>query len=155
MALASPLGWTPAPDGSGIAPTFPIGVSAVMALFSLIGGPTAVFFVAPIMGLITLLLVYRLAREWFDAETALFAAALVAWNPLFITYAKQPMSDMAATMWIMLALLLAVRSSNASAFARDLAAGAAVVTRPALLVAAARDSARRASRRVARRASWR
>ena len=34
MALASPLGWTPSPDGSGIAPTFPIGVSSVMALFS-------------------------------------------------------------------------------------------------------------------------
>ena len=26
LAIASPLGWTPAPDGSGIAPTFPIGV---------------------------------------------------------------------------------------------------------------------------------
>ena len=74
MALVSPLGWTPSPDGIGIAPTFPIGVSAVMALFSLIGGPSAVFFVAPVMGAITLLLVYRLARAWFDAETALFAS---------------------------------------------------------------------------------
>ena len=137
MALVSPLGWTPSPDGIGIAPTFPIGVSAVMALFSLIGGPSAVFFVAPVMGAITLLLVYRLARAWFDAETALFASAMVAWNPLFITYAKQPMSDMAATMWVTLALLLAVRSSNASAFWAGLAAGAAVITRPALLLAAA------------------
>ena len=149
MALASPLGWTPSPDGIGIAPTFPIGVSSVMALFSLIGGRIAVFFVAPVMGAITLVLVYRLAREWFDAETALFATALVAWNPLFITYAKQPMSDMPATMWVTLALLLAVRSSSASAFCAGLAAGAAVITRPALLVAAADDSARRASRRLA------
>ena len=108
-----------------------------MALFTLIGGTSAVFFVAPVTGLITLWLVYRLAREWFDAETALFATAMVAWNPLFITYAKQPMSDMPATMWVMLALWLAVRSSSGSAFGAGLAAGAAVITRPALLVAAA------------------
>ena len=137
MALASPLGWTPSPDGSGIAPTFPIGVSAVMALFTAIGGAGAVFFVAPAMGLITLVLVYRLARDWYDAETGLFAAALVAWNPLFITYAKQPMSDVPAAMWVMLALFLAMRSNTLTAFAAGLAAGAAVITRPALLVAAA------------------
>jgi 4-amino-4-deoxy-L-arabinose transferase-like glycosyltransferase len=137
MALASPLGWTPSPDATGIVPTFPIGVSSVMALVSLIGGPSSVFLVAPATGLLTLMLVYRLAREWCDAETAMFASALVAWNPLVITYAKQPMSDMPATMWVTLALLLAIRSTNATAFFAGLAAGAAVITRPALLVAAA------------------
>jgi len=137
LAIASPLGWAPAPDGSGIVPTYPIGVSTLMALFSTIGGASAVFFVAPVTAAITLFLVYQLAREWFDAETALFAAAIVAWNPVFITYAKQPMSDMAATMWVALALVLAIRSSSASAFGAGLAAGAAVITRPALLVAAA------------------
>jgi hypothetical protein len=137
MTLAAPLGWTPSPDGAGIAPTFPIGVSAVMALFSMIAGPSAVFLVTPVMGVITLNLVYRLAGEWFDAQTALFATALVAWNPLVIAYAKQPMSDIAATMWIVLALWLAVRSRSTSAFVAGLAAGAAVITRPALLVAAA------------------
>ena len=137
IELASPLGWTPSPDGHGIAPAFPIGVSAVMALFTLIGGPSAVFFVAPLTGVITLWLVHRLAREWVDHETALFATAMVAWNPLFVTYAKQPMSDVPATMWIVLALLLAVQRSNTSALFAGLAAGAAVITRPALLVAAA------------------
>ncbi|MBY0494796.1 MAG: glycosyltransferase family 39 protein [Cyanobacteria bacterium] len=137
LAIASPLGWTPAPGGSGIAPTFPIGASMVMAVFTWIGGSSAVFFVAPVCGAITLWLVYRLAREWVDPETSLFAAAMVAWNPLFITYAKQPMSDVPATMWIVLALLLAVQRSNASAFFAGLAAGMAVITRPALLIAAA------------------
>lgn len=137
MALASPLGWTPSPDAEGIAPTFPIGVSMVMALFSLVAGQSAVFFVAPVMGVITLLLVYRLAREWFDEPTSLFATALVAWNPLMIAYAKQPMSDVPAAMWITLALWLAVRSGHASALLSGLAAGAAVMTRPALLIAAA------------------
>jgi hypothetical protein len=137
LAIASPLGWAPAPDASGIVPTYPIGVSTLMAVFSMIGGSSAVFLVSPIAAAITLFLVYRLTREWFDAETALFAAAIVAWNPLFITYAKQPMSDMAATMWVVLALVLAIRSPSASAFAAGLAAGASVITRPALLVAAA------------------
>ena len=137
VAVAAPLGWMPAPDAAGISPTFPIGVSAIMALVTLIGGPNAVFFVAPIMGVITLALVYRLATEWYDADTALLATALVAWNPLFIAYAKQPMSDVPATMWIALALFLAFRSTPMTAFGAGLAAGAAVITRPALVVAAA------------------
>ena len=137
MAAASPLGWTPSPDHTGISPTFPVGVSAVMALFTLIGGSSAVFFVAPIAGVIALVLVYRLTCEWYDAPTALLATALVAWNPLFITYAKQPMSDVPATMWMVLALFLAVRSTTVTAFAAGLAAGAAVITRPALLIAGA------------------
>ena len=70
LAIASPLGWAPAPDGSGIAPTFP-RPAVVMALFTLVGGPNAMFFVAPVMGLVTLWLVYRLARAWLDAESAL------------------------------------------------------------------------------------
>lgn len=137
LALASPLGWTPAPDGSGIAPAFPIGVSLVMALATMIGGSGAVFFVSPLCGAITLWLVYRLAREWVDPETSLLASAMVAWNPLFITYAKQPMSDVPATMWIVLALWLAMQRSSAAVFFAGLAAGAAVITRPALLIAAA------------------
>jgi 4-amino-4-deoxy-L-arabinose transferase-like glycosyltransferase len=89
------------------------------------------------MAALTLALVYRLARQWYDAHTALFATAIVAWNPLFIAYAKQPMSDVPATMWIALSLLLAVRSTPLTAFGAGLAAGAAVITRPALLFAGA------------------
>jgi hypothetical protein len=136
VAIASPLGWAPAPDGAGIVPTYPLGLPMLMALFTAVAGPQAVFFVAPMTAALTLLLVNRLARAWYDADTALFATALVAWNPLLITYAKQPMSDVPATMWIVLALTLAVRSSSKSGFGAGLAAGAAVITRPALLIAA-------------------
>jgi hypothetical protein len=137
VAIASPLGWAPAPDGAGIVPTYPLGLPMLMALFRAVAGPQAVFFVAPLTAALTLWLVNRLARAWYDADTALFATALVAWNPLLITYAKQPMSDVPAAMWIVLALTLAVRSSSKSAFGAGLAAGAAVITRPALLIAAA------------------
>lgn len=137
LAIASPLGWTPAPDGSGIAPTFPIGTSMLMAAFSSIGGSQAVFFVAPVLALLTLVLVYRAAREWFDDEVALLAVAILAWNPVFLTYAKQPMSDVPATMFVTLAVVLACQRNAASAFGAGLAAGAAIITRPALLIAAA------------------
>ena len=136
MAMASPLGWVPSPDGAGIVPSYPLGLPVLMALVSAVAGPDAVFFVAPVTAAITLLLVHRLARAWFDEDTALLATALVAWNPLLITYAKQPMSDVPATMWIVLAMSLAIRSSSLSAAGAGLAAGAAVITRPALLLAA-------------------
>lgn len=137
LAIASPLGWAPVPDGSGIAPTYPIGVSSVMALFSIIGGSGGIYFVAPVMGLITLFCAYRVAREWYDADTALLATALIAWNPLIITYSKQPMSDIAATMWLTLALWMAVKASTSSAFVAGLAGGLAIITRPALLIGGA------------------
>ena len=137
LAIASPLGWAPAPNGFGIAPTFPIGTSSLMALFSLIFGQHAVFFVAPVMALLTLALVYRAARDWFDDDIALLAVAILAWNPVFLTYAKQPMSDVPATAWVTLAIVLAFQRGPLSAFGAGLAAGAAIITRPALLIAAA------------------
>lgn len=134
LAIASPLGWAPAPGEAGIAPAYPLGLPIVMALFGALGGSNAVFFVSPIAAAIVLLLVYRLARQWYDGSVALLAVALVAWNPVFIAYAKQPMSDMVATMWVMLALWLATLTSGASGLLAGLAAGSAIMTRPALLL---------------------
>jgi len=137
LALASPLGWAPAPDGSGIVPAYPLGWPFVMAAFSAIAGSQAVFFVAPLLAIVTLVLVYRLTREWFDEDVALLSVAIVAWNPVFVAYAKQPMSDVPATFWLTLATWLAFRAGTASGFVAGVAAGVAVITRPALLVAAA------------------
>jgi hypothetical protein len=136
MAIASPLGWAPSPDGAAIVPAYPLGLPVLMALFTAVGGNGAVFLVAPFAAAITLWLVHRLTGAWYDADTALLATALVAWNPLFITYAKQPMSDVPATMWVALAAMLAVRATSGTALGAGLAAGAAVITRPALLPAA-------------------
>jgi hypothetical protein len=132
LAIASPLGWAPAANAVGIVPTYPLGLPIVMAVFGAIA-PFAVFLVSPILALLTLVVVFRLAREWFDEEVAFVATMLVAWNPVFITYAKQPMSDVPASAWMMLAIGLA----SITPFAAGLAAGAAVMTRPALLIAAA------------------
>lgn len=137
LVVASPLGWAPAPDGSGIVPTYPLGVSFLMAAFARLGGSGAVFLVSPAMALMTLVFVYRAARDWFDRDVALLATAVLAWNPIFLSYAKQPMSDATATAWIALAIVFAFRSSTGSAVIAGLTAGAAVITRPALLIASA------------------
>ena len=144
LALASPLGWAPSGNGAGISPTYPLGLPALMALVSIVTRANVIFYVSPAMSLLTLWLVFRLARRWGDEQTALLATALVAWNPVFLTYAKQPMSDAAATAWLTLAVILAVddphlipaHSIRRSALA-GVAAGAAFLTRPALLAAVA------------------
>ena len=136
LGIASPLGWAPAASGAGVVPTYPLGLPIVMALAGAIA-PFAVFLVSPILALLTLVIVFRLAREWFDEEVAFVSTMLVAWNPVFITYAKQPMSDVPASAWMMLAIGLAFRPTPASAVGAGLAAGMAVMTRPALLLAAA------------------
>jgi hypothetical protein len=136
MVIASPLGWAPSPDGSSIVPAYPLGLPVVMAMFSAVAGSNAVFAVAPVLALLTLFFMHRLTKAWYDADTALLAAALLAWNPLFIAYAKQPMSDVAATMWIVVSMWLAVKSTSSSAVIAGIAAAAAVFTRPALLPAA-------------------
>ena len=137
LRLVAPLGWVPAADGTGIVPAYPLGLPMVMASFSAIAGQDAVFFVAPVLALLTLVLVYRVTREWFDREIALMAVAIVAWNPVFLTYAKQPMSDVPAAFWVLLSVVLALQADRLSAFGAGLAAGAAVMTRPVLLAAAA------------------
>ena len=144
LALASPLGWAPSSGGAGISPTYPLGLPALMAIFSTIAGSNAIFYVSPAMSLLTLWLVFRLARRWGDEQMALVATALVAWNPVFLTYAKQPMSDAAATAFLMLAVYLTVddpqrssTSANRRALLAGVAAGAAFLTRPALIVAVA------------------
>jgi hypothetical protein len=141
LALSSPLGWAPAAGGGGISPTYPLGLPALMAIFT-IAGSNALYYVSPAMSVLTLWLVFRLARNWSDERTALLATALVAWNPVFLTYAKQPMSDMAATAWLMLAFYLIRHPREGGASTRrsalaGVAAGAAFLTRPALLFAVA------------------
>jgi hypothetical protein len=143
LALASPLGWAPAADASGSVPTYPLGLPFVMALFTVVGGANAVFFVAPVLALATLLVVHRFARDTFDRDSALMAVALVACNPVFVAYAKQPMSDVPATLWVSLATLMSLGTSRSSSVLAGLAAGAAVITRPALVIASAMIAVRR------------
>lgn len=148
LALLAPLGWAPAAADNGIVPAYPLGLPAVMAVASAVGAP-AIHLVSPAMGMLTLWLVFAVARRGVDQQTALLATALVAWNPVFLAYAKQPLSDVPASAWMMVALFFALppgarreernaaRRQTVTAGLAGAAAGAALLTRPALIVAAA------------------
>jgi hypothetical protein len=134
LAVGAPVGYVPSFSTDGIVPVYPVGLPALMAVATLVAGPEGVFHVAPLMGVIGLLLVYAIARVWFDPLTSCLAVAWVAWNPVYIAYARQPMSDVPATAWALAAIWLVVRNP-AWPLAAGLAAGLAFLTRPALVAA--------------------
>ena len=132
---ATPLGWVPALAGPESVPRYPLGLPLVMALFREIGGAGAVFYVSPVLASATLVLIYFIVRRAGGVLDAALATALVAVHPVFFTYALQPMSDVPATFWIVLAVFLLTRE-RAWPVAAGVAAGMAMLTRPVLGLAA-------------------
>ena len=146
LRAAIPLGHVPAIEGFSSVPRFPIGLPIVMALFSILH-PTGPFFVPLLMGDVTLALAYLLGRMTSDRLTGLFAAALVAVDPVFAVSAVHPMSDVPAACWLVAAIWAAdteiqarpERSRGAGSHVwsvtSGMCAGMAVLTRPVLLPA--------------------
>ena len=130
---AAPLGYVPGVDGKTSVPRFPLGFPAVMAPFT-IAGPAGPFFVPLVMAFITIALAYLLGREPGFPVSGLFAASLVAADPLVAAYAMQPMSDVPATCWQLAALWIRLERP-ARPIAAGACAGMALLTRPALLPA--------------------
>ena len=62
-----------------------------------------------ISGLTVILLAYQLARRLFDTRVALLTAALLAIDPIHIRYSQIIRTDMQSTIFILLALLAAMR----------------------------------------------
>jgi hypothetical protein len=139
LKAATPLGHVPASDGHSSVPRFPLGLPLVMALFAKFH-PEAPYFVPLVMGYAAIVLVYLIVREATDRTTGLFAAALVAVDPVFAVSAVYPMSDVPAACWL-LAAIWTSRSHRVDALpwsvASGICAGMAVLTRPVLLPAVA------------------
>jgi hypothetical protein len=148
---AAPLGHVPSIDGRSSVPRFPIGLPAVMALFTVFGA-TGPFYVPLVMAYVAIALVYLLASEPGIPASGLFAAVLVAVDPLMVHYATQPMSDVPAACWLIAAVWLTLERSEHTgelargraevarrrarwAIAAGICAGMAMLTRPALLPA--------------------
>jgi hypothetical protein len=138
LAVLTPLGYVPRPGLASIVPLYPLGFPAVIAATSLfLPMDLAPYVVAPSMAALVLVLVHRLARQWTgDGTTAWLATCLAAWDPLVITYAKQPMSDIPAAAWLLLAVWCVVKPAPLPLLA-GLAAGASFLTRPGGLGAVA------------------
>jgi Dolichyl-phosphate-mannose-protein mannosyltransferase len=135
-SAVAPLGYVAGPGGQTQVPRFPLGLPAVMAVFTIFGanGP---FFVPLVMAYVTVALAFLLGSEPGVAASGLFAAAIVAVDPLLVDYAIQPMSDVPATCWLLAAVWLHIGASRKTRpLLAGLCAGMAFFTRPALLVAA-------------------
>jgi hypothetical protein len=128
LAVLTPLGYVPRLADASIVPLYPLGFPALAA----VGLPLelAPYVVAPLMAVVVLVLVHRIAHHWTGSRTAAWlATSLTAWNPLVMTYATQPMSDIPATGWLLTAVWLLVRDTPRPLLA-GLAAGVSFLTRP-------------------------
>jgi 4-amino-4-deoxy-L-arabinose transferase-like glycosyltransferase len=118
-------------------------------------------------GVLSVYVIYRLGREAFSRRVGLLAAVILAVEPLHVKYSHAAVTDVAATAFALLALLLLLRSAQDRGrrwlIAGAAAAGLAMSTKynlgllvvPVTLTAflAAREAARRAGR-VDRAAPW-
>jgi hypothetical protein len=131
-----PLGFTPGPRPGTMSPEYPPGLPLHMALAGLLGGwSRAPFFVSPIAALACLVLIYLLGRELrLPPALALAGSALLGFAPVFVFQAVQPMSDVVATAWALMAVFAAYRSRARTSALWAAAAGAAfgmgVLVRP-------------------------
>jgi 4-amino-4-deoxy-L-arabinose transferase-like glycosyltransferase len=78
-------------------------------------GPTETAFRIPaaLAGLLTLLLVYRLARDLVSADAGLIAALTLATTFRFILYARQSLTDVPVTFFVTLSIWLFLRAHDA------------------------------------------
>jgi len=129
----SPPGWRPAPVRGFIVPVYPSGLPMLMAAVQRIGGRRASYYVVPVLGALTVWLTALLGRRFHTPLTAAISALLVASSPVFLYQIVQPVSDVPAAFWWLLALTLAFHRTRAASFAAGLAASMAVLTRPNLV----------------------
>ncbi len=112
MGAATPLGYTPSVRvENATAPIYALGLPAIMATATLVAGKQGPFLVAPVMGLLLMLAV--LIAAWTlcrDRLVALTAMTLTAVHPVVFTYSIQPMSDVPAAAFFVLALATLLKS---------------------------------------------
>ena len=130
----APVGHVPSPTVRGaIVPVCPAGLSLVMASFHVVGGRNAIFLVVPLFGALLVGATY-VAGARYGARVGVAAAALAACSPAFLYQLVQPMSDVpAAALW-MLAVASATGTRRRGPLVAGIAAGAAVLMRPNLVV---------------------
>lgn len=134
-----PLGFFPGPAGTMV-PTYAPGLPILMVLFASVGGWAAgPFLIPPLAALGCLFLLHALAREiGLSSGWAILAPLLLAPAAVFITYAMQPMSDVVATFWVLLAIGSGFRSRRDVrwAYLAGAALAVAVAVRPTNALAA-------------------
>lgn len=129
--LTYPLGYRPF-GSQGLVPTYPFGYPLLMAIALRIFGLAGAFWVAPVLGMGAVLATYLTGRQLLGRVGGVFAALLVAILPNFVWGAVQPMSDVPATFFAILALyaLLSPNRSIGSLLLLATSEGLAIWIRP-------------------------
>ncbi|HEY0285228.1 MAG TPA: STT3 domain-containing protein [Vicinamibacterales bacterium] len=133
----APLGYRPGPIPATIVPTYPPGLSLVMAGFIKLVGPFGAFMAVPLLGSLAVVATFFLGRRVGGPACGLLAAMLLSTSPIFLFQLREPMSDVPVTAWWVVATVLVATPTAASALGGGLAASAAIVTRPNLIPLAA------------------
>jgi len=126
---SAPVGYKATIDGV-IAPTYSPGFPLMMALFQLIGGRDAVFYVVPLLGATLIWITYRLGVALSSESAGAIAAVLMLCSPTFIDWLSQPMSDIPVTTLWSIALLLALGHRRRNAIGAGIATALAILVRP-------------------------
>ncbi|HYO77152.1 MAG TPA: hypothetical protein VE010_11870 [Thermoanaerobaculia bacterium] len=138
--LFTPYGFARGPEPGTMVPTYPVGTPLHLLAAASIGGrTTAPFLVAPLAAVACLFLIAALARECgLTKEWPVAAAVLLGAYPVFISMALQPMSDVLATMWTLIAVLCALKAPRSPLWvvACSVAFCIGVAVRPASVIVA-------------------
>jgi hypothetical protein len=128
----APVGHIPSATVPGaIVPMCPAGLSMVMAPLVYAGGADAGFAVIPLFGALLVLATYAVGAR-FGARIGMTAALLTAASPVFLYQVVQPMSDVPAAAFWLLAVAMATGTGRRHVLWSGLAAGAAIIMRPNL-----------------------
>ena len=115
-----------------LVPGYPLGLPALMAIAQWLVGDTGPFVVVPLLAALAVLGCFGLGARLHSRSAGVVAAALMATSPVLLFQVVQPMSDVPAATWTVLALLAAITPGRIAAIAAGVAFSMAVATRPNL-----------------------
>ena len=130
----TPFGYRPGDRRGTMVPTYSPGLPIVMAAFKAVGGPSAVYYVVPLLGALTVWLTFLLGSRLAGPFAGVLAATALTASPPFLFQLMWPMSDVPVTAWWLLSIVLVIRGSTPSLVAAGLSAALAILTRPNLVV---------------------
>jgi hypothetical protein len=130
-----PLGYRPSYVSGIVVPTYAAGLPLQMAALTRLLGGSGVWLAVPLLGGLLVWATYRLGLCVCGRKLcALLAAILVACSPVFLGQLMQPMSDLPAAAWWLLAVAAALEGGTLGAIGSGLAASLAILTRPNLVL---------------------
>jgi hypothetical protein len=130
----TPVGYRPARQHGAMVPVYPPGLPLTMAVMKLAFGETGVYLVVPLLGGLAVWLTYLFGREIYGPPAGLFAAVALFASPVFLLQLMAPMSDVPATAWWLLSVVLGLKAGPRWVIASGFAAAIAILTRPNLVV---------------------